>query len=204
MALLKLAKMDTTATLTEVLEKLSDLSGKSSGTSAQSGNLFGNGNSASSKSAEKKSPETKTAKTSMSPSADVSSGKMTRGQWLGFLGEFTQINGMLSTMLKRGQPTLVKENIVELAFPSDAGMNALMTSDKVKLLETSMEKHFGRHLRIKLTTDSNMTTNEPATTLDPRFDIAPDDFLERNPEVKRVVEKYDGRITSIKKIDSKE
>lgn len=202
MALLKLAKMDTTATLTEVLEKLSGLSG--TGKSASSGNLFDSGSSTSSKSAEKKSPESKPARADMSPSADITSGKLTRGEWLGFLGEFNQINGMLSTMLKRGQPTLVKENIVELAFPSDAGMNALMTSDKVKLLETSMEKHFGRHLRIKLTTDSNLTTNEPSTTLDPRFDIAPDDFLERNPEVRRVVEKYDGRITSIKKIDSKE
>ena len=201
MALLKLARMDTTATLTEVLDKLSSLSGDTSASPPPSSDLFGSGQAPTGQSSEKKSLNLNRP-ASARPTDDSDSTEFTGSRWVSFLNEYTQINGMLSIMLKRGKVQQVNDNVLRLTFPPDVGINALMTSDKVRQLETSIEQHFGRRLKLKFDTDSNMRTEQPKTTLDPRFDIRPDELLKQKPDIKKIVEKYDGKITSIKKIDT--
>ncbi len=201
MALLKLARMDTTATLTEVLQKLSNLSGGSQAPPPPSSNLFGSGNAQAGKPDEKRSLKL-TPAISENPAGDPGSAEFTGSRWVSFLNEYTQINGMLSIMLKRGKVRQVNNNTLRLTFPPDMGIGTLMTPDKVRQLETSIEEHFGRRIKLKFDTDPNMKTDQPKTTLDPRFDMRPEDLLKQNPDVKKIVERYDGKITSIKKIDT--
>ena len=200
MTLLRLARMDRTATLTEVLKKLSSMT---AGSPTPSGNLFGNASQPIPKPNEKKSPTLnitapKAVSTGNPPPTDTGD-----KQWNGFLSEYTQINGVLSIMLKQGKAEFENNNVMKLAFPPDTGINTLLTSEKIKQLESAMEKHFGKRMRLKIETDSNMKHAQPKTTLDPRFDMTPDDLLNQNPEIKKIVERYDGRITGIKKITSK-
>jgi DNA polymerase-3 subunit gamma/tau len=201
MALLKLARMDTTATLTEVLHKLSNLSGGSLAPPPPSSNLFGSGNTQAGKPEEKRSLKINPA-VSEKPAGDPDPTGISDSRWVNFLNEYTQINGMLSIMLKRGKVRQVNNNVLRLTFPPDAGISALLTPDKVRQLETSIEEQFGRRMKLKFDTDPNMKTDQPKTTLDPRFDMSPADMLNQNPDIKKIVEKYNGKITSIKKIDT--
>jgi hypothetical protein len=213
MALLKLARMDTTATLTEVLDKLSNLSADTPVSPPPSSDLFGDSQTPTGHSTEKKSlnlsrpaparPTGESDSTEFTGSRWVGFlDKYTGSRWVGFLDKYTQINGMLSVMLKRGKVHQVNNNVLRLTFPPDVGISALMTSDKVRQLEASIEQHFGRRLKLKFDTDPDMRAEQPTTTLDPRFDIKPEELLKQRPDIKKIVERYDGKITSIKKIDT--
>lgn len=201
MALLKLARMDTTATLTEVLDKLSNLSGDAPASTSPSSDLFGSNHAPTGQSTEKKSLNLDPP-ASVRPASDTDSTGFTDSRWDSFLNEYTRINGMLSIMLKRGKVRQVNNSVLALTFPPDVGISALMTSDKVRQLETSIEEHFGRRMKLKFDTDPNMKADRPKTTLDPRFDMRPEDLLKQNPDVRKIVERYDGKIMSIKKIDT--
>jgi hypothetical protein len=96
----------------------------------------------------------------------------------------------------------VNDRILQLTLPSDSGVSSLLTSDKIRQLEASLEEHFGRRMKLRLATDPETAVKQPAMTVDPRFDLAPEDLLRQNPEIREIVEKYDGKITSIRKIDT--
>jgi hypothetical protein len=69
----------------------------------------------------------------------------------------------------------------------------------VKQIETELQKYYGRFVKFRVETDPDMKTDESKMTLDPRFDFSPEDLYKKNPEIRDIVEKYDGKITSIKK-----
>ncbi len=200
--LLRLAKMDTTATLTEVLQKLSALSGAGSTGPAPPGDLFGHGGSSATSTGGNIDAEPDPQADSAAPSAGAPA---SHGDeiWASFLDEYTHINGVLSTILRRGRVQHADDHVLQLTFPGDAGVDALLTPEKVRQLESSIEKHFGRHLKFKFSTDPGMSTMGQAMTSDPRFDISPEDLLKRNPEIRNIVDRCDGEITSIRKTDAR-
>ena len=185
MMLLKLARMDTTATLTEVLEKLQSMAGGGSGIppgSVSSARSMTSSNAAPSKSNE-----------------SVKSGK----DWDSFLDSYTQTNGVMSVMLRQGVSSPVDDGVIRLAFPPDAGARTILTTEKVRKVESAMADFFGRQVRLRIESDTNAKPNNSRTTLDPRFDMTPQDLFDKNPDIKKIVDRYDAKITSIKKIDSK-
>jgi len=202
MALLRLARMDTTATLTDVLKKLSGIS-SSRQESAPPKDLFNGTSSGEPSTAEKKSlilnkptgddEEVQSKAPSDKPGTE----------WKGFLDGYTQINGMLTMMLRKGNAEFVSDGILQLTFPPDSGIDTLLTSAKIKQLEMELQKYYGRFVKFRVETDPGLRLDEPKMTLDPRFDISPEDIFSKNPDIRKIVERYDGKITSIKKITSK-
>jgi len=198
MTLLRLARMDTTATLTEVLEKLDNLAGSGGGASnlsvAQSVNTSGE---------EKKTLRIDRKKTEPARSANGGSPEVNDSSWRSFLDTFNNTNGILSIMLKSGKPSVENGSTMSLRFPPETGIDAVMTSDKVRQLEKAIEGFYGKFLKLKIETDPNLKSGDARLTLDPRFDISPEDLFKNNPEIKGIVDRYKGKITSIKSINSK-
>jgi len=202
MALLRLARMDTTATLTDVLKKLSEMS-SSRQESAPPKDLFNGKSSGESSPAEKKSLIlNRHAGNNEEVQSEASLDKPGTG-WKGFLDGYTQINGMLSMMLRKGRAEFVSDGILQLTFPPDSGIDTLLTSGKIKQLETELQKYYGKFVKFRAETDPGLRLDEPKMTLDPRFDVSPEDIFRKNPNIQEIVERYDGKITSIKKITSK-
>jgi DNA polymerase III gamma/tau subunit len=207
MMLLKLARMDTTATLTEVLEKLQSMAGGGSGiptSSMSSARSMTSSPSGSGSATENVAPSLLNSGDAVPSPGSVTnnSGKSIK-DWDSFLENYTQTNGVLSVILKQGVSSSVDDGIIRLAFPPDAGARAILTTDKVRKVESAMADFFGRQVRLKIESDSNARPNNSRTTLDPRFDMTPQDLFDKNPDIKKIVDKYDAKITSIKKIDSK-
>jgi DNA polymerase-3 subunit gamma/tau len=207
MMLLKLARMDTTATLTEVLEKLQSMAGGGSGiptSSMSSARSMTSSPSGSGSATENVVPSLLNSGDAVPSPGSVTnnSGKSIK-DWDSFLENYTQTNGVLSVILKQGVSSSVDDGIIRLAFPPDAGARAILTTDKVRKVESAMADFFGRQVRLKIESDSNARPNNSRTTLDPRFDMTPQDLFDKNPDIKKIVDKYDAKITSIKKIDSK-
>ncbi len=185
MMLLKLARMDTTATLTEVLKKLQSMAGGGSGFQP---------NTVSSQ------PVPESVK--VAPPESNNNGN-TGKDWGSFLKSYTQTNGVMSVMLRQGVSSPIEDGVIRLALPPDAGARTILTSEKIRKIETAMAEFFGETIRLKIESDPNVKLNNSKSTLDPRFDMTPDDLFDKNPDIKKIVDKYDAKITSIKKIDSK-
>jgi DNA polymerase-3 subunit gamma/tau len=212
LTLLKLATADTTATLQQVLTKLSALTTQSkSAVVAPAVDLFSAKPAEPSPPSEKKTPvsnpETKTLTEAEAaqivPNPTIDSTSPRSATWEGFLESYNHVNGLLSTMLRKGKAKFTGENTLQLIFPPDVGISAVLTADKLKQLENAMESHFSKPLRLKIETDKNMKATRSRTSLDPRFDVTPEDLLAQNPDIKDIVDRYDGKILSIKKVNSR-
>jgi hypothetical protein len=197
MALVRLARMDTTATLTDVLKKLSSIS-SSQTPSIPPKDLFNGAQGKASSAPEKKSLKLNRPDTSQAANLSDSTTRTGSG-WQDFLSGYTRINGMLSMMLKRGQADFINDGLLQLKLPADSGIDTLLTCDKVKQIEMELQKYFGRFVKFRVETDPAMKLDEPRMTLDPRFDYSPEDLFKKNPEIREIVDRYDGKITSIKK-----
>jgi DNA polymerase-3 subunit gamma/tau len=197
--LVKLAKMDTTATLSDVLTKLQSLSGKSTNNPSGSAlpgrsDLFSNKGDRSSKGTSEANRPEEPGNSADSPSEP---------SWDSFLDGYTETNGFLSVLLRSGRPEFISDNELRLAFSPDSGAKTVITSEKIRQIESAMLAHFGRHIKLRIEIDDSVTSKGVKSTLDPRFDISPQDLFEKNPEIKKIVDKYDGKVLSIKKSGDK-
>ncbi len=198
MALIRLARMDRTATLADVLKKLNEL-GQSGAAEFSSDDPAMQLDDVQNGSSEKK---TLTLAGRSESGKGNEESKLDLSSWSGFLGEFGRESELLANLLKEGKPDFGEDDRLRLTFPKTSGARTILTGDKMKALEAVLRKSFGRSIRVELTFDESDVGNGMSMTLDPRFDMTPERLYEKNPEIKKIVERYDGKITSIKRIDS--
>ena len=199
MALIRLARMDKTATLAEILEKLNALV-QSSDTVAQ------NSSSPTLPLGEPSSqlPEKKTLTLGGSGSGQgrKSDSVLDSASWTRFLKDFGQENSLVSNILAEGNAEIYGSDRLQLVFPKTSGARTILTSEKLKAIEIALRNHLGRTVKVDLRFDETVRGKGISLTLDPRFDMTPEDLFEKNPGIKKLVDRYDGKITSIKRIES--
>jgi len=199
MTLIRLARMDKTATLAEILKKLNTLSQSNNTITQESSSPTLPLGEPVSQVSEKKTLTSENSGNDIELDADSGLDSAT---WNRFLKEFGEDNSLISNILSEGSPEIISGDKLRLVFPRTSGARTILTDEKLKVIETALRNRLGRTIKVDLRFDESTKGREISMTLDPRFDMTPEDLFKKNPDIKKIVDRYDGKITSIKRIES--
>jgi len=217
--ILRLVKMESSVMLEDVLKKLSGM--PSSGGKADSG-LFGSSNSgpsqakspasneALSRPSQSKPPQSNN-KSNTNPGPQASGQSENRAKmvspvsWNDFLEDVKSEKRYLAELLMQGELTRMDDNSVELTIAGNGlalkGMIAKL--DNQRVIEKSMQKVFGKALRLITKVDKSRASESETSNPNSRFDVSVEDFYKQNPDMKKVTDSIGGEIRTIKMMKNK-
>ncbi len=212
--ILRLVKMESSATLEDVLKKLSALSG--SGKSGDAG-LFESSdprpaqaqknvsNESFSRSVKQNKPE---EKANPGPKASMSGGgakMVTPMSWNDFIEDVKTEKRFLAEILMQGELTRMDENSVELTIAGNgiALKDMISKRENQRAIESSMQKVFGKALRLVTRVDRSRGQEPETSNPNSRFDISVEDLYKKNPGLKKIADSIGGEIRTIKMMKNK-
>lgn len=122
--------------------------------------------------------------------------------WKQFIDSLKAKSQMLASMLSMGVVAAVDDNKITVAFTANgANKQVLEKVEHKTTIEDTLREFFKLAVRIEYVLDK--TKKPPGTKAGkPReLSIDADDILAKDPELKRVVERFDGEIISRRKTD---
>ena len=214
--LVRLARMESSITLQEVIERLNRLAGAAaSGTPAPT-SLFDNVKPVAPKSFSRATTAPASSGASATPADDLN-GMMDQGKplnlprvqmnWNKFLDHLKRRKQMIASLLAMGQVSAVADNTITISFSSNGGTNkqVLEKAESKGIVEETMREFFKLPVRIEYRLDAAPAKTEPATSRKPPpLPIDAADLLEHDPDLKRMVEGVNGEIISRRKIDDEQ
>lgn len=154
-------------------------------------------------------PDTKAVTEAASPSAALQyAGRavnlpQVQTGWDNFLALFKQSNPMLASQLRMGQLKTVSDNQLVVVFYSsgETSRNLVQKSENQAAIVKALRDYYRANVSIRF--DIDQTAEPPAAATEksgpPRID--PKKLLESSPRLKYLVEKVDGEIIGVKKLD---
>ncbi len=214
--LVRLARMESSITLQEVIERLNRLSAPRSSPNPQSGTLFGDlkphpGVSQSKRSSSAPPPDIPPTDAPLTDQPDMSfdTGKplnLPRVQmsWPKFLETLKRRKQMLASLLSMGEVRSVENNKILVAFRNSYETNKQVVEkpESKTLIEDTLREFYKTTVRIEFELDSTPAPEPPKRQ--PRREIEQvdaDDLLKNDPDLKKMLEQIDGEIIGRRKIE---
>lgn len=219
--LVRLARMESSIALQEVIDRLNKLSASvASGQPQTESSLFGNRTAAKPPVQKKTSGIDKQQSTPPPPPPpqpqepapeehEFSGGKslnLPRVQvsWNKFLDILKKKNSMLASMLSMATVKSVENNVITVAFgPSgDTHKQVVDKADSKVIIEKILKEFYQLTVRIEFTIDKTIKAQSAGKQKQPEnLAINAEDLFAKDPELKSFVDKIDGEIVSRRKVD---
>ncbi|MCK5126351.1 MAG: DNA polymerase III subunit gamma/tau [candidate division Zixibacteria bacterium] len=221
--LIRLARMESSIALQEVIQRLNRLSASlGSGQAVPANNLFDAVQPPPLKapvqkktlSSDKQLPRQSTAPQEPPPvppetETDYESGKplnLPRVQmtWNNFLDELKKQKPMLASMMTMGQVTSVEDSNITIAFSSSYATNKQVVNktESKTIIEEALRNFYKLTVSVKFTIDKTQKAQASAINTETEsLAINADDLFAEDPELKSFVEQINGEIVGRKKID---
>jgi hypothetical protein len=111
---------------------------------------------------------------------------------------------MLASQVSMAEIRSIKDNELELFFPAagEASYQLVSKPDNLNLMMRVLREHFKTGLKVRVSVDPNRGGNgrNDSKAVNPKVD--PQELLERSPRLKSLVDKVDGEIVGIRKINN--
>ena len=127
---------------------------------------------------------------------------MLKAGWKQFLSKFHHQRPMLASQLGMVEITEVKSNKIILAYPPSGENSKLIVekTDNLNIITTAINEHFETKVSIKFIIDvTNQTKPLEDELTGTRQKI--DEMVAASPRLKNLIEKVDGQVIGIKKVN---
>jgi DNA polymerase-3 subunit gamma/tau len=205
----KMAEMESTVLLEDVLAQLPDDVSSETAGDTRSNDLFG--------ASEKKSPEPPpVAQPTPEPSGEPPEARrnlklvsrlpnlaQVKAGWEPFLSRLRSASPMIASQLAMASIRSVTDNSLTLVFagPEEASMQLVQKPEHYQLIQRVLADHFGANLRVTFELDEyNGRAGDDSGMLRLRKKDA-NSIVEKSPRLKRLVDKVNGEIIGIKDIE---
>jgi len=123
--------------------------------------------------------------------------------WKKFLDSFKRHNPMLMSMLTMGQVRAVEDNKIMIAYgPSyAANMQVVRKPEKKAVIEEALREFYKLTVRVEFELDETQAAVAPARKHTETIQVDADDLLEKDPDLRKMVEQIDGEIIGRRKIE---
>ncbi len=216
--LVRLARMESSIALQEVIDRLNKLSASvASGQPEGEASLFSGVSPAVQPPVQKKTPAINRLETQQPPppqeppppTSEYSAGQSlnlpkVQVSWNKFLEILKKKKAMLASMLSMAQVKSVENNVIKIAFgPSgDTNKQVVDKPESVAVIEETLREFYQLTVRIQFTIDKEIKSQTVARGKEPEgLAINADDLFAKDPELKSFVDKIDGEIISRRKIE---
>jgi len=214
--LVRLTRMESSITLQEVIERLNRLSAPTPAPSAQSaGTLFDNIKPV------VRPPMTRNSPTSLPddiPPPEILSVSQTEPafetgkplnlprvqmSWKKFLESLKRRKQMLASLLSMGEVKTVENNKITVFFGPSYSPNKQVVEkpDSKALIEDALREFYKLTVRIDFELDRSQPAAQPVRPRAEIKQVDADDLLDKDPDLKRMIEKIDGEIIARRKIE---
>jgi hypothetical protein len=123
--------------------------------------------------------------------------------WDGFLTNFRQSFPMLASQLRMAEIVAVKENLVQFMFFSsgEASRQLVQKPESTQTITNALRDYYKTNLTVRF--DIDMSKEYPAGYVEQSAQKAVDPvkLVESSPRLKRLLDKVDGEIIGIKKVE---
>lgn len=125
------------------------------------------------------------------------------GGWDGFLTLLRKNSPMLASQVSMAELRSIKDNELELFFPAsgEASYQLVNKPDNLNLLMRVLREHYHTPLKVTVAVDRNRGSDGNGETKPARPKVDPRELLERSPRLKNLVEKVNGEIVGIRKVN---
>lgn len=206
-AAVKLAQMESTVLFEEILDHL-----KSAPQEAATGNESAGGSdffapkprSAPSRSLPSSEPAKPEA--SSQPASDsyqrVNIAKL-NADWDGFVGRVRRNSPMLASQLGMAELRELRGNEVRMCFAEaeEASLQLVTKTENLKMLQEALRDHFRSNLLLKFEIDKRKAPAKKSYDEGRKPRVDPKQLLEKSERLRSIVERFDGEIIGIKKIE---
>lgn len=216
-AILRLVKMESSVLLEDILKKISKIDDSRGGSTTP--DLFNAKPSSGASSASTPNPVPQTPSkpdnsalmssgdTPVSDSGETATAVkkfVTPLSWSEFVGQVKAERTMLGQFLEQGELTRMDDQSVELTYLANGNAYQQYVSkrENQKIIEKHMQTVFGRALRLVTKIDKSRMPEERPNG-NSRFDVTPDDYFKKNPDLKKITDDLGGEIKAIKLIGNK-
>jgi hypothetical protein len=123
--------------------------------------------------------------------------------WDGFLTLLRKTSPMLASQVSMAELKSIKDNELELYFPASGEASYQLASkpDNVNLIIRVLRDHFRTGLKVRMTLNRDRSSGGGNGESARRQKVDPEELLKRSPRLKSLVEKVNGEIIGIRKID---
>ncbi|MCP4570199.1 MAG: DNA polymerase III subunit gamma/tau [FCB group bacterium] len=122
--------------------------------------------------------------------------------WKKFIDSLKAKSQMLASMLSMGVVSAVEDNKITVAFTANgANRQVLEKAEHKTTIEDTLREFFKLAVRMEYVLDKTKTPPGTKSGKPRELSIDADDILAKDPELKRVVEQFDGEIISRRKTD---
>jgi len=211
LCLVRLARMESSITLQEVIERLNRFASATPAAPAASGTLFNGIKSVPPAAGQSRpgSPANKAPAHTPPPVVETSEpGKPLNlprvlADWSKFLESLKSRKQMLAPMLAMGHVQAVTDNKITVAFGPSNGTNKQVVekAENKAIIESALHDFFHLPVRIEYILDMNRPVAPEHLDKQPtKASIDVSDIFEKDPQLKQIVEQMDGEIISRRKI----
>jgi DNA polymerase-3 subunit gamma/tau len=197
-AAVKMAEMESTVLLADVLGYLH---GSGSGAAPGANNnserdLFGSQKRASTPSGATAQP-TPAALGSTSRTINIPT---IQSGWENFLAVLKKSSPMLASQIRMAELRSIKDNRLQMFFPAsgEASRQLVSKPEHLKVVEQALRECYKANLSVSYEIDSQ---KQDVAEDDNKTKIDPKELVERSPRLKSLVDKVDGQIIGIKKVE---
>jgi len=125
------------------------------------------------------------------------------GGWDGFLTLLRKNSPMLASQVSMAELRSIKDNELELFFPAsgEASYQLVSKPDNLNLMMRVLREHYHTALKVSVGVDRNRGGNGHGEAKPSRPKVDPKELLERSPRLRNLLEKVNGEIVGIRKIN---
>lgn len=212
----KMAELETTVRFEEILAKLSGTGGvqlPGAGNTSETGEQDFFGASGRPKSAAQSSGTTSGGTNSLSVKRPSEPQQSTFGRilnmpqlaagWDAFIARLKSVNPMLASQVRMAELRSVQENHVKAYYAASGESSQVLVTKREHLdvITRTLRDHFNSNLSISFEVDPDKSDIDEKSSKQPQ--VNPQELVERSPRLKRLLERVDGEIIGIRKVDEK-
>ena len=123
--------------------------------------------------------------------------------WEGFLTLLRKDSPMLASQLGMAELRSIKDNLIELFFPpsGEASYELTRKPDNLNLIIRVLREHYRTNLRVELKFERGAAETKQADRTGRQNKVDPKELLERSPRLKSLVERVNGEVVGVRKIE---
>ena len=120
--------------------------------------------------------------------------------WESFLSVLKKSSPMLASQVRMAELRSIKDNRLQMFFPAsgEASRQLVSKPEHVKLVEQSLRECYKANLSVSYEIDIQ---KQDAAEDDSKTKVDPKELVERSPRLKSLVDKVNGQIIGIKKVE---
>ena len=124
--------------------------------------------------------------------------------WPQFLTRLRSQNPMVASQLGMAKVKSARDNTVEIVFAGseEVSMKVVQKPENLKLISRTLADHFGTNFQVTCSIDETMEVPSSADEGIPRLKkVDAEKLIERSPRIRSLLEKVDGEIIGVRKIE---